>query len=70
MAAKTVRVVVEITPRAVSVALSNDIGVQIESETFTLSRREGDLTPASVGRDVFNLLYQCAADAVHGEATG
>lgn len=64
MAAKIVRVVVEIAERGVTIALVNANGVRVEDERFGLAPQAASILPLAVGRDVFNLLYQCASDAV------
>lgn len=65
MAVKTVRVVVEIAPREVIISLTDTAGARIEEERFHVSRGFPDVSPPQIGRDVFNLLYQCASDAIH-----
>lgn len=68
--ARTVRVVVEITTREVSLSLTDEAGTRVEHERFRVETGFPDILPASVGRDVFNLLYQCASDGLHGESDG
>lgn len=63
MAAKPVRVVVEIHARQVRIHLFSAGVDPTETERFGLTGDVPDIVPEAVGRDVFNLLYQCALDA-------
>lgn len=63
MAPKAVRVVVEVFAREVRLHLFAGTAEPVETERFGLAQRAQDIAPLAVGRDVFNLLYQCALDA-------
>lgn len=67
MAAKPVRVVVEIHARQVRIHLFASGISPTETERFGLATDAADIVPEAVGRDVFNLLYQCALDATTDE---
>lgn len=64
MATKAVRVVVEVFAREVRLHLFAASTEPIETERFGLDPSAKDIAPLQVGRDVFNLLYQCALDSV------
>lgn len=59
------RVVVLVDSREVVLSLVDSNGDQLEEERFGLSQHVDDISPRSVATDIFQLLYQCASDAVH-----
>ncbi len=63
---KVVRVVVEISPRQVSLSLTDEAGGRVEYDRFGVEQGYPDIAQVAVGRDVYNLLYQCASDALLG----
>lgn len=71
-ATSPVRVIVEIHAREVGIYLyaagATNPAKPLDAERFGLPGDAPDILQAKVGRDVFDLLYQCANDAVN-EAT-
>lgn len=67
MADKAARVIVEVMPREVRLHLFSVNSQTIETERFGLAADAKDIDPLTVGRDVFNLLYQCALDATNDD---
>lgn len=61
------RVVVEVYPREVRLHLFGGQSDAVETERFAMLPEAPSISPADVGRDVFNLLYQCALDATADE---
>lgn len=61
------RVVVEVYPREVRLHLFGSHSESVETERFAMLPDAPNISPADVGRDVFNLLYQCALDATVDE---
>lgn len=59
------RVIVSIDPREVVLSLIDSNGERIEEDRFGLSAGSVDIQPRSVAGDVYQLLYQCANDAVN-----
>lgn len=61
------RVIVAFEPREVTLTLVDSNGTVIDEERFGLVSGASDIQPRSVAIDVWNLLYQCANDAINGD---
>lgn len=61
------RVIVAVDEREVVLTLIDSNGTMLDEDRFGLSRGSPPIHPKSVARDVYQLLYQCANDAVNGD---
>jgi hypothetical protein len=59
------RVVVHVDEREVTLSMIDSNGTELENDAFALKKAADAIDPRHVCRDVYNLLYQCATDAVH-----
>lgn len=59
------RVIVVFEPRNVTMYLIDGTGTTVDEDAFGLTKTAPNIAPQAVARDVYNLLYQCAVDAIH-----
>jgi len=62
---KHCRVIVHVDEREVVLSIIDFNGTELEHDAFMLKKAADPIDPRGVARDVYNLLYQCAIDAIH-----